>query len=175
MRESREERERRTGRRSTPAPPRDRLESTCRHLSAALGSSETICKLPHVRAVRRVCLCGADDPHQLVNRVDLLRWLALLGSVALTRLERKCAKLPIDFAGIFHLDWPIFSPMQQSQFGRRISPSALTIHEQKQWGPTSPRSAGSQYRIRTAGAEEECRLGPKLDIKLHCCTRRSWC
>jgi hypothetical protein len=70
---SREER-RRAGRRSTPALRRDELEGACRRLSAALGSSETICKLPHVRAVRRVRLCGADDPHQLVNRVDLLRW-----------------------------------------------------------------------------------------------------
>jgi len=32
-------------------------------------------------------------------------------------------------------------------FRRRISPNALTIHEQKQSGPTSPRSARSQYRI----------------------------
>ena len=28
-----------------------------------------------------------------------------------------------------------------------ISPSALIIHEQKQWGPTSPQSARPQYRI----------------------------
>jgi nitrogen fixation protein NifZ len=27
--------------------------------------------------------------------------------------------LPIDFAGIFHLDWPIFSPMQQSLLVRK--------------------------------------------------------
>jgi hypothetical protein len=26
--------------------------------------------------MRQVWLCGDDDPHQLVNRVDLLRWLA---------------------------------------------------------------------------------------------------
>ena len=30
---------------------------------------------------------------------------------------------------------------------RRISPSALTIREQKQWDPTEARSARSQYRI----------------------------
>jgi hypothetical protein len=41
-----------------------------------------ICKLPRVRAVRRIRLCSADDPHQLVNRVDLLRWLALLRAVS---------------------------------------------------------------------------------------------
>jgi hypothetical protein len=32
-------------------------------------------------------------------------------------------------------------------FRRRISPSALTIREQKQWDPTEARSARSQYRI----------------------------
>lgn len=32
-------------------------------------------------------------------------------------------------------------------FRCRISPSALIIHEQKQWGPTSPQSARPQYRI----------------------------
>ena len=32
-------------------------------------------------------------------------------------------------------------------FRRRISPSALTIREQKQWDPSEARSARSQYRI----------------------------
>jgi len=32
-------------------------------------------------------------------------------------------------------------------FRRRISPNALAIREQKQWGSTSPRSASRQYRI----------------------------
>jgi hypothetical protein len=32
-------------------------------------------------------------------------------------------------------------------FRCRISPSALMIHEQKQWGLTSPQSARPQYRI----------------------------
>jgi hypothetical protein len=45
------------------------------------------------------------------------RYRARQGSVALSRrIERKCAKSPIDFAGIFHLGLADFSPMQQCRW-----------------------------------------------------------
>jgi hypothetical protein len=62
-------------------------KSTRPRLSAAVGSSETICKLPLAR-----WLCGANKSPQLVDRIDLLRRFALwrwrLAHVAKIRVHR---------------------------------------------------------------------------------------
>ena len=42
-------------------------------LSPAVGPSEMVWKLPHFGAMRRVCLCVADNSLQLVDRVRLPR------------------------------------------------------------------------------------------------------
>jgi len=52
------------------------------------------------------------DARQLVELRKLSRG-SCRGSVALVRFEQKCAKSPIDFAGIFRLSLPDFSPMQR--------------------------------------------------------------
>jgi hypothetical protein len=116
--------------RVSPASPNSRRERAPRHSAEREGSPRRRFRVRARDRLRYQCAHRPGDPHRSVP--NSRNWRAK------RRERRRGSALSASPRAVSRQNGV-------DDFRYRISPSALMIHEQKQWRPTSPQSARPQY------------------------------